>query len=82
MIYRFTILAESGLYDGWAHNEGEMKTKYMAQAPNEDEPYVFLAGSAPQVLTYKAYTVALERGLSPAQISVVDAYLLEHEVQS
>lgn len=75
MIYRYDILAQSGLYEGGAHDTDEMKAEFKAQMPDEPEPFIFPCGAAPQVLTYSAYQKALALGLTNDQILVVEAYL-------
>lgn len=79
MIYRFDILAESGLYDGWAHDRDEMIAKFKAQFPDEPEPFIFLSGGAPKVLTYAAYKRAQAHELTSRQIEVLEAYLVDLE---
>lgn len=36
MIYRFEILTEDHVYEGWAHNPKEMREKFEAQFPGVD----------------------------------------------
>lgn len=71
MIYRFQILSEKGLFEGWAHDSDEMKAKFQAEHPGDC--YVFLYGNAPINLPFRYYKVAVERGLSKDQIAVLDA---------
>ena len=77
MIYRYDILAESGLYEGWAHDADEMVAKFSAANPGEPRPFLFLSGGAPKALDYKLYQRCKDSGLSDMQIAIVDAYVLD-----
>lgn len=70
MIYRMQILAESGLYEGWAHTHEEMKAKFQAEYP--EECFTFLYGDAPKNLEYDHYQKAKALGLDDRTIALLD----------
>lgn len=77
MIYRFEILAESGLYEGWAPTFSMMKDKANKLLDGEDT-VIFFSGNAPKHFTFKQYKL-LQTQFTPEQIQVLDQVLLEED---
>jgi hypothetical protein len=55
MSYRYDILAEDGVYEGWAHSKAEMREKFLATWPLYKDCEVFFSGGAPKFLTLSEY---------------------------
>lgn len=75
MIYRYSILAESGLYEGWAHGFDEMREKFKTQ--HQEPCYVFWYGGEPQTLNYRQYTYLLSVLGNAEKVKIWDRLFIE-----
>lgn len=76
MIYRYSILAESGLYDGWAHDADEMRAKFNTEYP---EPcHIFFYGGEPLTLNYRQYTYLLNVLGDSEKVKLWDRLFIDH----
>lgn len=55
MIYKFEILTEDTLYEGWARNKEEMEKDVKEKHGISEDFEVFLVGNAPHHLTLSEY---------------------------
>lgn len=77
MIYRFEILTEENVYEGWAHTPEEMSEKFSAEYPNVDHEVFpnrnkLCSINAPKMLTLSEYRTYCASGLSDRKIMEID----------
>lgn len=80
MIYRFEILTETDIYEGWAHSPDEMSQKFEKEYPGVDHEvfpnYDKLRPSYPPVnMSLSFYRACLADGMGKYSIDALDQRL-------